>query len=194
MICIEKLIANDCNTLLLDVRSITATYRMTNRPPPKSPSKFLNNIFDPIHAISSIENVKSTNIIDDVSPQWKENIVKVMIERYKFLINEILQSVSQMEEALQRRKGRGNATASLNSDNQELNQISDSDKIRLQLFLDIVKFGEQMEELLELDSADNMIEYCQLMSLIGSNIRSRFDTEFLKHRVSPKFIEMTINL
>ena len=88
---------------------------------------------------------------------WNSDILLLLIMiiyRYLSITTDVLTSVKKMEESLKRLK-KAKSTQSLSSSvssSANLGALSDDDKIRLQLFLDVTEFGNQVRELVRWSS------------------------------------------
>lgn len=67
---------------------------------------------------------------------WKTPVLEMVVERYRATVLDLLATVQQMEKTLKRR-GKSGAG--------KKGGISDADKIGLQLYLDAVALGEELE-------------------------------------------------
>ena len=76
----------------------------------------------------------------------------VMNDRYHAVVMELLVSVEQMEDALKKRKQRSKGMGSALSSSSMMQSLgggnlSDSDKIKLQLLLDVMAFGTDLDSI-----------------------------------------------
>jgi conserved oligomeric Golgi complex subunit 2 len=124
---------------------------MTNRPPPERPSAFVKGVLRPLKDFSSQWGERAPA---DVSATWQSAVLLHVTEKYLEAMRELLVTARQMEDALKKRRGgravtrRGStlgaadgaaATAAAN--------LSDTDKIVMQLLLDAQEFGRELTAL-----------------------------------------------
>lgn len=114
-------IITECAETLKLVKSITSQYRHTNKEAPKEPSYFIPNLFKPLHNFIE-QNQAWTN--QQVQLEWTEVVAKEIIIQYTNTINDLLSSIKQT-------KSNGN-------------KLSDDDKIRLQIYLDVQQLGNEV--------------------------------------------------
>ncbi|XP_035693427.1 conserved oligomeric Golgi complex subunit 2-like isoform X1 [Branchiostoma floridae] len=157
---IVQQIAEHCVVNLKPANDIPRLYRRTNREVPSKASSYVSATVKPLqmfleeHAVIISATRRS---------QWVVSILKVVTERYYSVTDDILTAVRKMEDSLKRlkklRKGdSGNSSSS--------GGMSDDDKIRLQLVLDVKQFGEEIQALsVPLDAIST---YRQLLELVES--------------------------
>lgn len=187
-------VAEQCMAMLQAIKGITATYRMTNKPPPHRPSPFVPNVlralreFDQrwgVCATSKDEDQKGADgndasVVVAAAPGedgerveggakgsgsdgsasgsaggdgagrgaggggWKQRVVLAVCERYLEIVSELLLTVRQMENTLNKRR----VTARRGSRAGGADQgPSDKDKIMMQLRLDVAEFGREAAQL-----------------------------------------------
>lgn len=112
------------------ISDIPRLYRRTNRELPGSASAYVNNMFEPVM------NCRKQ------SSQWKEKwsrvVAKEMCDSFLTTTRDVLDSVRKMEHSLRRLK-KGKVA--------ETQGVTDDDKIRLQIMIDVEFFGKFLEEL-----------------------------------------------
>ncbi|CAH1263348.1 COG2 [Branchiostoma lanceolatum] len=157
---IVQQIAEHCVVNLKPANDIPRLYRRTNRELPSKASSYVSATVKPLqmfleeHAVIISSTRRS---------QWMVSILNVVTERYYSVTDDILTAVKKMEDSLKRlkklRKGdSGNSSSS--------GGMSDDDKIRLQLVLDVKQFGEEIQALsVPLDAIST---YRQLVDLVES--------------------------
>ncbi|XP_003747341.1 conserved oligomeric Golgi complex subunit 2 [Galendromus occidentalis] len=128
-----------CQIAQSSIRQITdipRLYRRTNRDIPNAPSAYVNALFDPVFKCrSSSENWK---------PDWSITFAQNICDSFLSTTQDVLGSVRKMEDSLRRlKKGKVNETQG----------ISDDDKIRLQIMVDVEHFGELLDELVSVKPA-----------------------------------------
>ena len=142
---VSKSIIQKCLSQLKLASDIPRLYSRTNR---ETPSKSLPYVKG---AVDSIQSFKAMFSGEDKSPE-QNNIVKKCVQNivdsicisYQSIASDLLESVRKMSDSLkilQRVKQKNKSTNSLANSN----IISDYDKIRFQIYLDIVEFGQLLE-------------------------------------------------
>jgi hypothetical protein len=162
---IVSLTAQDCKRpLSTAVKAIAGKYRMTNKPAPTSASPYVGTILEPLEKLlrlkTSPEVLVQTmaRLLPAASASsavtWKEQLCEDLTQVYQDQIVTLLDTVRQMDTALQRRQQqRGKATsasgAAGSGDASGANAVlTDSDKIYLQVKLDVQEYGRTMGILL----------------------------------------------
>ncbi|KAL1927350.1 hypothetical protein VTP01DRAFT_3979 [Rhizomucor pusillus] len=141
---ITNIISRRCIEHLKLVRNITSQYRHTNRQPPTEHSNFIPNIFKPF---TTFIDQYATWIDDQKRALWGSMVAEVVLTRYHSIITELLTSIKKMEDSLKRmKKGRKTGSANSPSTGQQGN-MTDEDKIRLQILLDVCQIGQELNAL-----------------------------------------------
>ena len=157
------LMAGDCKKGLLAVRAIAAKYRMTNKPPPDAPSPYVDAVLQPLRhfldrhgellasfrvAATSGDSSSAANfiarVLDDVTTAFLQQV------------QGLLETVKQMDSALQRRSKLRTAGAA--GGGASGSSMADSDKISLQLYLDVKAYGGAVCALGFLTTANQCID------------------------------------
>ncbi|XP_038656994.1 conserved oligomeric Golgi complex subunit 2 [Scyliorhinus canicula] len=138
---IEEL-SEACFSYLKNASEVPRLYRRTNKEVPVKASLYVENALKPLHHLQNQYNgvVKENRI-----QEWLSGAVRISTERYYDTISDVLSSVKKMEESLKRlkqaRKSAAVSTVGTNSG------ISDDNKIRLQLALDVEYLLDQVQRL-----------------------------------------------
>lgn len=101
-----------------------------------------------------------------------------MFHRYYTISSDLLTSVKKMEDSLKQLKrlraapgGDSSANSTQNSSGQtQSTTISDDDKVRLQLYIDVCEFGSVLEEKFKYKGADNFNTLYKLVDEVKSQI------------------------
>jgi hypothetical protein len=126
-------ISRRCMDSLKLVKSITSQYRHTNRHPPTEPSYFVSNIFKPFQQfIQQNENLIEYDHIGTA-------VAEAVVTRYTTIIVELLTNLKKTEDSLKKLKRNNKKNVS-----QQSNGMSDEDKIRLQLYLDVLQIEKEV--------------------------------------------------
>ena len=153
-------ITAQCVTHLKSVNDIPRLYRRTNREVPSKPSLYATSLVRPL--VEFLTEYKGA--ISEVNrKQWAIAVLKSLGEQFLSATTDVLTAVKKMEESLKRLKaGRGTSVAG------GMQGMSDDDKIRQQLYLDVKEFGHQMTSLRV--SETEVEVYRQLHELVRSAI------------------------
>ncbi|ODM88167.1 Conserved oligomeric Golgi complex subunit 2 [Orchesella cincta] len=120
------------------VTEVPRLYRRTNRELPTKHGEYVESILQPI---SNLKNTVQSSHQGELWDSVGFNIANQICQRYKTQVDEVLTSVLRMEESLKRLKKVKGQTASGSENNKVL---SDDDKIRRQIQIDINYFTQQM--------------------------------------------------
>ena len=129
---IVGILIGKCSGPLAAVKGVAATYRMTNRPPPTQASPFVSTIIRPL---KEFDNEFANRTPIHVGDAWKESIVSQVSDRYSVAVQELIDTVQRTEAALQNRRTRRTVSGGM----------SDGDKVKLQLYLDVQEFSKNVE-------------------------------------------------
>ncbi|GCC31744.1 hypothetical protein chiPu_0010205 [Chiloscyllium punctatum] len=138
---IEEL-SEACFNYLKNASEVPRLYRRTNKEVPIKASLYVENALKPLHQLQTeYKSVVNENRIEE----WLSGALRICSERYYETVSDVLTSVKKMEESLKRLKqARKSAAASSMGTN---SGISDDNKIRLQLALDIEYLWDQVQGL-----------------------------------------------
>lgn len=124
---ITKSISTICAETLKLVRSITSHYRHTNKQTPTEPSYFIHNIFKPFHSfVEQNKDWADTN----VQLQWAQGVAREVITQYTSAIVDLVNSLTSTDEKLKI--------------NRKAGEMSDEDKIRFQIVLDVQQLEQEV--------------------------------------------------
>lgn len=135
-------VVEKCVAVVRQLKGITATYRMTSKGPPSRHSHYVMGVLQPLRALLDSAGVR-------LLPQpLKQELFVVAVadsvcNRYASLAEELLVSVRKTENSLKRLK-KAKATGDDVGAAPGGEAISDSDKITLQLHLDVLELGSQL--------------------------------------------------
>lgn len=142
----EKAIEN-----LQPLLGVTTTYRHTDKQVPTRANYYVANVVSVLEnflknpEISALPALPVTTwiqtVIEDVTDKYQEMVAKTLSSAYKNeeLLSKMIKKKSQSTTA----KGEGTGTTTM----------SDIDKISLQLYLDVSKYGQLLQEKLHIDPA-----------------------------------------
>lgn len=125
-------ISSECKRGLSNVKAIAGRYRMTNKPPPEAASSYVTGILAPYK--SFVE--KNKDMISAFAPidQWTPSVINDINANYLLQVQSLMETVVQMETDIKRRLKVTTTTTTM----------TDSEKIALQLRLDIKAYGNEL--------------------------------------------------
>lgn len=136
-------LSESCFSHLKSALEVPRLYRRTNKEVPVTASSYVDSALKPLYQLQSghKDKLKQATI-----QQWLEATLSDSTHKYYETVSDVLNSVRKMEESLKRLKQARRATpaspAGLSGGG-----MSDDDKIRLQLALDVAYLGEQIEKM-----------------------------------------------
>ncbi|XP_058022863.1 conserved oligomeric Golgi complex subunit 2 isoform X2 [Ahaetulla prasina] len=134
---------NDCCfSCLKSALEIPRLYRRTNKEVPTKALPYVDSALKPFH---QLKNDYKDTLKPAVIEQWLEGALNTSTQKYLDTVSDILNSVKKMEESLKRLK-QARKTVTANNPSPS-GGMSDDNKIRLQLALDVEHFGMQMEKM-----------------------------------------------
>lgn len=154
-------ISNRCTDVLRQLRGITATYRMTNKPPPSRPSPYTSSILRPL--IDFMNGSGYKNITDRGGEDLKNGVLSRVCYRFYVMTEELIETIKKTESSLRKLKNRGN---SVTDDSGTGTNMSDTDKICLQLLLDVKEFAKQAKDKVGIDVENGNEEFSKLWSVV----------------------------
>eukprot|EP00189_Rhodosorus_marinus_P011459 CAMPEP_0184746874 /NCGR_PEP_ID=MMETSP0315-20130426/9366_1 /TAXON_ID=101924 /ORGANISM="Rhodosorus marinus, Strain UTEX LB 2760" /LENGTH=709 /DNA_ID=CAMNT_0027219623 /DNA_START=62 /DNA_END=2191 /DNA_ORIENTATION=+ len=129
---ISSVISKGCIETLQTMRGILATYRMTNRPAPTQYSRFVPSVLKPLRQFLTDPDV---TITESERNKILKQVVELTVTGYYELATDLLLNVRQTADTLRRL----NIGAAGNN--------AEMDKISMQLYLDVRKFGSDINDL-----------------------------------------------
>ncbi|KAL3668173.1 hypothetical protein V7S43_007035 [Phytophthora oleae] len=135
------MVAADCKKVLPAIRTVKGQYQMTNKPPPTTPSTYVPNIIRPMQ-----EFLDKWGVHFDAAKrqQLLQAIVEDVCGMYSTLSSELLRSALELEESLKSRKLQRHSGSSSTLVN---NAVSDTEKMRMQLLLDLEEIQREVAAL-----------------------------------------------
>jgi len=138
---VQTLVDQSVGTLK-QAQNVPRLFRKTNRAAPVEPSAYVASVVKPTVSYYSLQSVYMD---DAVLSQWLSESTNEISTRFHSVVWDVLTSVRKMEESLMRLKKMRSGRASSGSlSTLGEGQLSDDDKIRLQLYIDVESFGIQM--------------------------------------------------
>ncbi|XP_055605357.1 conserved oligomeric Golgi complex subunit 2-like [Uranotaenia lowii] len=160
------------------VSDIPRLYRKTNREVPSKCCQYVEQMLLPSR---TFEERFASMVGDDRLKEFLANVYGGLTETYLQAIEEVLTSVQKTEESLRRLKNlraqtTGTASTTSNNSSSAGTTMTDDDKIRLQLQVDVVHFVQEIERIGlargEIDKLD------QLVQLIEEATKIRIGTNY----------------
>ncbi|KAI8784556.1 conserved oligomeric Golgi complex subunit 2 [Biomphalaria glabrata] len=133
-------VVKKCSVYLNQVNDIPRLYRRTNKEVPSKPSTYLSSVLKPLTQFCA-EHSHALN--EQQRVEFLTHVFATLSQHFSDVTAEVLTSTKKMEESLRRlKKARGGE-----KEKEKTGGVSDSDKIRNQLIIDIKSFQNQMENL-----------------------------------------------
>ncbi|XP_053460561.1 conserved oligomeric Golgi complex subunit 2 isoform X2 [Nycticebus coucang] len=139
---IVKDLSDSCFSYLKSVLEVPRLYRRTNKEVPTTASSYVDSAVKPFYQLQSKHKDKLKQAIIQ---QWLEGALSESTHRYYETVSDVLNSVKKMEESLKRLK-QARKTTPTNPVGPS-GGMSDDNKIRLQLALDVEYLGEQIQKM-----------------------------------------------
>ncbi|GAA5801026.1 hypothetical protein HPULCUR_006468 [Helicostylum pulchrum] len=152
---ITNSIAAECAETLKLVKSITSHYRHTNKEAPKETSYFIPNLLKPLHHFIE-QNQGWTD--QEVQVSWAHVVVKNVVLQYTTTVEDLLSSIKKTEESMSKLNKKKSSTG---------NGLSDDDKIRLQIYLDVQQLGLELKTFNIETSQNYYKKLCTLVEPFG---------------------------
>ncbi|XP_045502759.1 conserved oligomeric Golgi complex subunit 2 [Colias croceus] len=130
-----------CNVHLKQVSDIPRLYRKTNRSIPTRPCNYIDTI---VKTVNDFKGDSETKLDNAFLSNIFESLFNTMTLSYCKYVEDVLTSVQKTEESLRRLKQIREVTSQQNN---ETTGVTDGDKIRLQLNVDVVHYTKLAESL-----------------------------------------------
>ena len=143
-----RTIGDRCVETLKQMKGITATFRMTNKPLPTRHSHFVPGAVAPLRQFLEL-SAKRKNLTPESARKVAAAVGEYVSGKYTEMASELVAGVKKTEASLNRLKDRRAAKeggSAAGGDDGEKGP-SDTDKICKQLTLDVVEFGTQLAKL-----------------------------------------------
>ncbi|CAL1389088.1 unnamed protein product [Linum trigynum] len=152
---------------LKQLKGITATYRMTNKPLPVRHSPYVSGLLRPVKAFLEGERA-TTYLTEEVRKELLLGTATAITDCYSKLATELVSLARKTESSLQKIRQGAQRRAGTSSDVSD-HSISDTDKMCMQLFLDIQEYGRNLAAL-SVDAA-NIPSYRSLWQCVAPSDR-----------------------
>ena len=177
---IVKTVVSKSTPHLKSVSDIPRLYRRTNREIPSKPCPYV------VSTILPVQEFFTKNSICDKGRlhEWSIQILSAVADDFLIIVSEVLAAVQKMEESLRRlkrvRDSKAGGAAGVEKSNQDNSlKISDDDKIRLQMYVDVKHFILQMEKGLGV-TRNEVKSVLDLEALVKEATKSCFDDYIVK--------------
>lgn len=132
-------LGESCLVYFKSALEVPRLYRRTNKEVPTKASSYVDNALKPLY---QLQHEFGDKVKVATRQEWLKVAFSECTHRYYETVSDVLSSVKKMEESLKRLKQARKTTMSSNTTN---GGISDDNKIRLQLALDVEYFGNQIQ-------------------------------------------------
>ncbi|XP_051122568.1 conserved oligomeric Golgi complex subunit 2 [Andrographis paniculata] len=136
---------------LRQLKGITATYRMTNKPLPVRHSLYVSGVLRPLKTFLDGDQA-AKYLTSDLRKELVQTSANSITQRYHELAADLINVARKTESSLQKIRLGAQRRAGASSDVSDQN-VSDTDKMCMQLFLDIQEYGRNLGSL-GVDAAD----------------------------------------
>lgn len=135
-------LSESCFSYLKSALEVPRLYRRTNKEVPSTASSYVESALKPFY---QLQHGHGNKVKAEMMKYWVQEALSESTHRYFETVSDVLNSVKKMEESLKRLKQarRAPATSPVSSSG----GMSDDDKIRLQLALDVQFLGEQIQKM-----------------------------------------------
>ncbi|XP_053768892.1 conserved oligomeric Golgi complex subunit 2 [Desmodus rotundus] len=137
-------LSESCFSYLRSALEVPRLYRRTNKEVPTTASSYVDSALKPFHQLQSGHRDK---LKPAIIQQWLEGALSESTHKYYETVSDVLHSVKKMEESLKRLKQARKTNPANPSGSSSSGGMSDDDKIRLQLALDVAYLGEQIQKM-----------------------------------------------
>lgn len=161
--CIVSELFDKCNVQLKQVSDVPRLYRKTNRSVPSQPGAYLPAVGA---ALTAFRERAAQRLDAAFMADVLEALFNAMTVSYYKYVEDVLTSVYKTEESLRRLK----QIREMSSQHNDSAGITDGDKIRLQLNVDVVHYGKMME-MLEID-VNNVQKYKEISCMVMDAIKN----------------------
>ncbi|CAG9565224.1 unnamed protein product [Danaus chrysippus] len=160
--CIVNELYEFFNVQLKQVSDIPRLYRKTNRSIPTKPCTYIETI---AKSIKEFDDEVSTRLEKEFLVNVYNDLFKIMTDSYYKYVEDVLVSVHKTEESLRRLKQIRDISF---QQTQENTGVTDGDKIRLQLNVDVVSYSNLAQSL----HVNNVHKLSQLTSMVSNTVKN----------------------
>ncbi|PWA58699.1 hypothetical protein CTI12_AA393830 [Artemisia annua] len=160
-------LAEKCSEEVQQLQGIVAAYRMTKKPPPVRHSHYVSGVLRPLKVFLDGERA-TTYLTEDTKGKLVQGAAFKITGRYYELAADTVNTARKTETSLQRIRQGARARHGASSDTSGHN-VTETDKICMQLFLDIQEYGRNLATLGV--EAANIPSYTSLWQLVAPQDR-----------------------
>ncbi|GLJ13953.1 hypothetical protein SUGI_0223070 [Cryptomeria japonica] len=130
--------------VLRQLKGISATYRMTNKPLPVRHSPYVSGALQPLKTF--LEGERAIYLTKETRNQILQSAAERITARYNELASELVTVARKTESSLQRIRQGAQRRGGTGTDSLDGN-LSNTDKICMQLFLDVQEYGRRLSSI-----------------------------------------------
>ncbi|KAM4043447.1 conserved oligomeric Golgi complex subunit 2 [Anomaloglossus baeobatrachus] len=158
-------LGDSCVAYFKSALEVPRLYRRTNKEVPTKASSYVDNALKPLF---QLQLEYGNKVKEATRQQWLKRALSECTHKYYEIVSDVFSSVKKMEESLKRLKQARKTTMSSNSTN---GGISDDNKIRLQLALDVEYFANQIQNFgLSTDDFESFTALTELVQVARDQI------------------------
>ncbi|XP_021198347.3 conserved oligomeric Golgi complex subunit 2 [Helicoverpa armigera] len=162
--CIVNELYDNFNVHLKQVSDIPRLYRKTNRSVPTKPCTYIDVVSNALNEFNQEASKKLDNVF---TMELFESLFNVMTVSYYKYVEDVLTSVQKTEESLRRLKQIREMSSPQSSDSAGM---TDGDKIRLQLNVDVVSYGALARSLRL--NVNSVHKFSQLSTMVTEAVKN----------------------
>jgi conserved oligomeric Golgi complex subunit 2 len=143
---IALIVTERCTEALNQLKGITATFRMTNKPTPSKHSHFVPMLLQPLSKFCE-ESQRTRRLSPVAAKVLTKEVCENVTKKYAEMAGDLVATVLKTEASLNRlkdRQGKGTGSA---TDASKTGKLTDTDKIFKQLHLDVVEYASKLNSL-----------------------------------------------
>jgi hypothetical protein len=139
-----------CTAELAAMKAITGAFRMTNKPAPRAASAYVARVLAPLERFLTPDSAATGGVTAATRRQWAQSAAAATTEAFAANATELLATVQRSDGFLRRivkRQDNQSATGAAAA----AESLSDTEKISLQLYLDVKEYSARVRRLDDLD-------------------------------------------
>ena len=141
---IALIVTERCTEALKQLKGITATFRMTNKPTPSKHSHFVPMLLQPLSKFCE-ESQRTRRLSPIAAKELTREVCEGVTKKYAEMASDLVATVLKTEASLNRLKDRqGKGTAASADATKTGGKLSDTDKILKQLHLDVAEYASRL--------------------------------------------------
>lgn len=141
---IALIVTERCTEALKQLKGITATFRMTNKPTPSKHSHFVPMLLQPLSKFCE-ESQRTRRLSPIAAKELTREVCEGVTKKYAEMASDLVATVLKTEASLNRLKDRqGKSTAASADATKTGGKLSDTDKILKQLHLDVAEYASRL--------------------------------------------------